>query len=134
MKGGFSVKERKRWDTALPGIADHTSTRERVAMEAEREVVDLKKAQFMRDKIGKVYNGFITGVTTFGFFVELEDYLVEGLVHVTGLRDDYYTFMEEGHSLVGGRTGRVFRIGDRVNVRVAKVDMERRRIDLALVR
>lgn len=133
LKGRFSAREREGWGEVLPGIARDTSSRERVAMEAEREVVDLKKAQFMRDKIGKVYNGFITGVTTFGFFVELEDYFVEGLVHVTGLRDDYYIFMEKGHSLVGGRRGRVFSIGDRVKVRVAKVDMERRRIDLGLV-
>lgn len=133
LRGGFSAKEREGWETALPGIADHTSTRERIAMEAEREVVDLKKTQFMEDKIGKVYDGFIVGVTGFGFFVELKDYFVEGLVHVSSLQDDYYDFIEKGHCLVGGHTGKTFRIGDRVRVKMVKVDIERRRIDLQII-
>ncbi|MBI5286146.1 MAG: ribonuclease R [Deltaproteobacteria bacterium] len=132
LKGSFSAKAKQRWEEALPDIADHTSARERVAMESEREVVDLKKAQFMQDKCGKVYDGFIVGVTSFGFFVELKDYFVEGLVHVSTLRDDYYTFVEREHSLVGERRGKVYRIGDAVKVKVAKVDLERRRIDMVL--
>ena len=128
----YSGKDKEYWGKALPEIAGHTSKRERNAMESEREVVDLKKAQFMMDKVGEVYNGIISGVTSFGFFVEIEEYFVEGLVHVTNLKDDYYTFMEKEHSLIGDHTRKRYRIGDRVRVVVANVDIERRQIDLAL--
>ncbi|MDO8426087.1 MAG: S1 RNA-binding domain-containing protein, partial [Deltaproteobacteria bacterium] len=100
--------------------------------EAEREIVDLKKAQFMSDKVGKTFEGFVSGVTSFGFFVELKEYFVEGLVHVSSLLDDYYIFDEKAHSLTGEHRKRAFRLGDAVTVRLNKVDIERRRIDMAL--
>lgn len=128
----YKSGERERMETALPGMAAHTSGRERKAMEAEREIADLKKAQFMKDKEGDVFEGLISGVTSFGFFVELKEYFVEGLVHVSSLLDDYYIFDGKKHSLTGEHTKRVFRLGDEVTVRVGKVDLERRRIDLAL--
>ena len=128
----YSGKDKEYWENALPEIAGHTSKRERNAMESEREVVDLKKAQFMIDKVGELYNGIVSGVTSFGFFVEIEEYFVEGLVHVTNLGDDYYTFIEKEHSLVGDHTRKRYRIGDRVRVVVTNVDIERRQIDLTL--
>lgn len=128
----FSDKESAKWSAALPDIANHTSKMERNAMEAEREIVDLKKTQFMMDKVGEAFDGFITGVTSFGFFVELKDYFVEGLVHVTNLKDDYYTFFEKQHSLIGERTKKRFRIGDEVRVKIQKVDIGKRQIDLVL--
>src|SRR3990172_10663750 len=112
MKGRYSEKDKEHWERSLPEIAAHTSNRERNAMEAEREIVDLKKTQFMKDKIGEVYTGIISGVTSFGLFVELEGYFVEGLIHVTNMKDDYYIFMEKEHSLVGERTKKRFRVGD----------------------
>jgi ribonuclease R len=117
----------------LGEIGEHTSKRERVAMEAERDVVELKKVQFMQRHLGEDFDGFITGVTAFGFFVELEELFVEGLVHITTLDDDLYTFVEKQHSLIGRRTKRVFRIGDKTRVTVAAVIPATRRIEFALV-
>lgn len=117
----------------LPLMGEETSSRERKAMEAERDVVDLKKTQFMLDKVGEEYGGFITGVTSFGLFVELEGLFVEGLVHVSSLGDDYYIYDEKGHSLTGERLKRVFRMGDELRVSVAKVDIDKRQIDFTLL-
>lgn len=128
----YQPKDKERWKAALPEIADHTSKRERNSMEAEREIVDLKKCQFMKDKIGEICNGIISGVASFGLFVELEEYFVEGLVHVTNLKDDYYTFMEKEHSLFGERTKKRYRIGDKVKVKIENVNIERRQIDMIL--
>lgn len=116
----------------LPGIADHSSRRERIAMEAERDVVDAKKAAFMRDKVGQEFGGVITGVTAFGVFVQLDGIFVEGLVHVSSIEDDYYRYDEAAHALVGARRGRIFRLGDPVRVAVSRVDVEERRVDLKL--
>mgnify|MGYP002153779549 CR=1 FL=1 len=113
--------------------ADHLSQRERVAMEAEREILDRYRVRFMKDKIGEVFEGVISGVTAFGFFVELKDIFVEGLVRVTSLHDDYYHFHERRYCLVGERTHKTFRIGDEVKVRVDRVDVERRHIDFGLI-
>jgi ribonuclease R len=117
----------------LSEIGEQTSKRERIAMEAERDIVELKKAQFMLQHVGEEFDGFITGVTGFGFFVELEELFVEGLVHVSTLDDDLYTFVENRHSLVGRSRGRVLRIGDRARVRVAAVSPATRRIEFVLV-
>ena len=116
----------------LVAIAEESSRRERVAMEAEREIVQLKKIQFMQDKVGQVYEGFVSGVAPFGFFVELRDVFVEGLVHVTALGGDFYEHVEGQHLLRGRRTRRTYRVGDPVTVRVAGVSVERRTIDFVL--
>ncbi len=126
-------EEAQRQAQSLGLLADLASERERLAMEAEREVVDLKKAQFMRDKVGEQYEGFITGVTPFGIFVGLTQYYVEGLVHISTLLDDYYDYDEEKYCLRGRRRRRLLRLGDRVAVRVASVNLERRQIDFSLV-
>ena len=117
---------------ALPEVGRHTSERERRADEAERELVQWKKVRFMADKVGEVYDGYVTGVTSFGLFVELVEHYVEGLVHISTLADDFYRFTEGSHRLVGERTQRVFQLGDHVRVQVARVDVERRLIDLAI--
>ena len=122
----------RRLRATLPAIAENASRSERVAMEAEREIVALKKVQFMADKIGRTFGGFVSDVARFGFFVELDDYFVEGLVHVGTLTDDAYEHVERAHLLRGRRRRRTFRIGDRVRVRVAGVSIERRQIDLVL--
>lgn len=114
--------------------ADHLSQRERVAMEAEREILDRYRVRFMKDKIGEEFEGVISSVTAFGFFVELKEIFVEGLVRVTRLHDDYYHYHEDKYSLIGERTKRRFRIGDIVKVRVERVDVERRHIDFGLIR
>lgn len=132
INGKYTKAEAERMEALLPEIATHTSGRERKAMEAEREISDLKKCQFMKDKTGQTYDGFISGVTGFGLFVELKEYFVEGLVHVTMLSNDYYIFDDKRHTLRGERTGKAFKVGDPVTVRIVKVDIERRRIDLVM--
>ena len=113
---------------------EHLSRRERVAMEAEREILDRYRVRFMKDKLGEVFEGVISGVMAFGFFVELKDIFVEGLVRITSLHDDYYHYQEKRYCLMGERTHRVFKIGDPVRVKVEHVDTERRQIDLGLVK
>jgi ribonuclease R len=118
-----------------PDLADtcaHASRRERVALEAEREIIQLKKIQLMSDKVGTEHEGFVSGVAPFGFFVELRELFVEGLVHVRTLTDDHYEHLETQHALRGRRTRRTFRIGDLVTVRVTGVSVERRQIDFAV--
>jgi ribonuclease R len=117
----------------LGEVAEHTSKRERVAMEAERDVVEMKKLQYMQQHVGEDFDGYIAGVTAFGFFVELEELFVEGLVHISTLADDMYNFAEKQHSLIGRRTARVFRIGDAARVKVASVSPSTRRIEFVLV-
>ena len=117
----------------LGAIAEHTSKRERVAMEAERDIVELKKIQFMQQHLGEEFDGFITGVTAFGLFVELDQLFVEGLVHISTLDDDTYSHVENKHSLIGRSTRRVLRIGDRARVKVAAVIPATRRIEFILV-
>jgi ribonuclease R len=132
LSGKLKDRERERLAATLPEIGVHTSTRERVAMEAEREIVLLKKIQFMRDRIGEEFDGFITGVTPYGFYVELVELFVEGMVPVATLPQDFYQYMEKQHSLVGEHSRRVFRLGDRVRVRLARVSTERKQIDFVL--
>ena len=114
-------------------MARHTSERERRAADAERELVQWKKVRFMADKVGDEFEGYITGVTAFGLFIELIEHFVEGLVHISTMADDYYRFVERAHILRGENTGKEYRLGDRVAVQVVKVDMERRQVDLGLV-
>jgi ribonuclease R len=102
------------------------------ATEAEREILQWKKVRFMADKVGDSFDGYVTGVTSFGLFVELVEHYVEGLVHVSTMADDYYRFTEQSHTLFGENTRKAYRLGDRVTVQVVRVDQERRQIDLAL--
>ena len=117
---------------SLAAIARVASERERVAMDAERDSVDLKKVEFMERHLGDVFDGTISSVTSFGFFVLLNDFFVEGLVHVSALEDDYYVFQEDRYLLEGEHRHRRFRIGDAVRVRIAAVDIEDRKIDFVL--
>ena len=116
----------------LPEVARHTSERERRADDAERELVQWKKVRFMADKVGDEFDGYITGVTAFGLYIELIEHFVEGMVHISTMADDYYRFVERAHVLKGENTAKVYRLGDRVTVQVIKVDMERRQVDLGL--
>jgi len=134
LKRVLSNKEGKILEEELRKKAEHLSQRERVAMEAEREIVDRYQVRFMREKIGEEFEGVISGVTAFGFFVELNDIFVEGLVRVTSLHDDYYHYHEKQYCLAGERTHKTFRIGDEVRVRVDRIDVERRHIDFGLVK
>ena len=92
----------------------HLSERERSATEAERELIEWKKVRFMADKLGEVFPGYVTGVQSFGLFVELDEIYVQGLVHVSSMTDDYYVFDEKAHMLKGENTRKVYRLGDAV--------------------
>jgi ribonuclease R len=134
LRHGRMTEERKEELTEdLPEMARHTSDRERRADDAERELVQWKKVRFMADKVGDEFEGYITGVTAFGLFIELIEHFVEGLVHISTMADDYYRFVERAHILRGENTGKEYRLGDRVAVQVVKVDMERRQVDLGLL-
>ena len=128
---GERIPEDLRGDY-LPAVARHSSERERVAVDAERDSIDLKKVEFMEQHVGDEFPGTISGVTSFGLFVLLDDFFVEGLVHVSSLEDDYYVFLEEQFALVGEHRKRRFRLGDRVRIRVQGVDLEQRKIDFLL--
>lgn len=114
-------------------LGENCSMTERRADEATRDVVDWLKCEYMLDKVGEAYDGIITSVTGFGLFIELADIYVEGLVHVTGLQNDYYHFDPAHHRLVGERTRRIYRLGDKLRVRVVRVDLDERKIDFELV-
>jgi ribonuclease R len=120
-------------EVALEEIARCSSVAERRAMEAERDIVKLKKCQFVADKVGEKYHGMVTSVHAFGFFVELQEIYVEGLVHVSTLADDFYQYEEERHRLIGMNRRREFGIGTPVEVSVNKVDLDRREIDFRLI-
>jgi ribonuclease R len=132
---GNKVKpgERDELMAYLVEAGKHTSERERNAMDAEREVVDLKKAQFMMDKLGEEFSGVITSLATFGFFVELDAYFVEGLVRLSTLTNDDYNYYEKEYVIQGRRHGRKFRLGDPVRVKVVRVNAFRSEIDFELV-
>ncbi|HKQ08290.1 MAG TPA: ribonuclease R [Blastocatellia bacterium] len=116
----------------LVNIGEHASERERVAADAERELMDWRKAEFMAGRVGEVFDGVITSVKDYGFYVELNDFFVEGLVHISTLTDDEYEYQERKHRLSGGRTNRKYRLGDAVRVVVSRVDRTRHLIDFAL--
>jgi ribonuclease R len=129
----LSADEREELAEDLPEIARHTSEMERRADDAERELLQWKKVKFMADKVGDEFEGYITGVAAFGLFVELVEHFVEGLVHVSTMADDYYRFVDNAHLLRGEHTEKVYRLGDKANVQVVRVNMELRQIDLGLV-
>ncbi|OYV53217.1 MAG: ribonuclease R, partial [Legionella sp. 21-45-4] len=110
-------------------LGKHCSMTERRADEATREVVAWLKCEYMRDKIGQVFRGRISAVTSFGIFVELDDIYVEGLVHVSSLKNDYYAFDAIKHRLVGERTNHSYCLGDKMSILVARVDLDERKID-----
>lgn len=110
-----------------------SSEMERVAQDAEREVDDLKKAEYMSERIGQEFEGIISSVTSFGFFVELPN-TIEGLVHISALDDDYYVYDEKRLSLIGERTKNVYRLGDEIKIKVIKVDIDLREIFFAIIK
>ncbi|MCF7984970.1 MAG: ribonuclease R [Thiohalocapsa sp.] len=113
----------------LQQTGEHCSGTERRADEATRDAEDWLKCEYMQDKLGEEFDGTITSVQGFGIFVELDDVYVDGLVHITALDNDYYHFDPVGHRLTGERTGQVYRLGDRLRVKVAAVNLDDRKID-----
>lgn len=131
LEGKMTPERQNHFNKILSNIAKTSSERERLAEEAERESVELKKVEYMMDRVGEEFNGIISGIASFGMFVELEN-TVEGLVHVSNMLDDYYHFIEKNLTFQGERTRKSYRIGDPVRVRVLKVNKESREIDFEL--
>lgn len=118
---------------AMLGLGEHCSMTERRAEEATRDVMAWLKCEYLLEHVGETFTGVVSGVTNFGLFVELDDLYVEGLIHITGLGADYYDFDPVSHALIGERTGVIFALGDKLSVRVARVDLDTRKVDLDLV-
>lgn len=131
IRGRMNVNRREHYEGILPEVAKHSSEMERRAEEAERETVKLKKAEYMEDHIGEVFEGVISSITKWGMYVELSN-TIEGLVHVTNMCDDHYNYYEERYEMVGEHTNKVYKLGQTVNVRVLDVDKLQRTIDFEL--
>lgn len=131
LRGSLSHIRMEHLEGWLPEVADHTSMTERRAEEAEREVDDLKKAQYMAERIREEYDGIVSSVTSFGMFVQLEN-TIEGLVHFSNMEDDFYFFDEENYMIVGERTKRTYRLGDEVRIKVIGADIGKKNIDFAI--
>lgn len=126
--------EKARYDQKeLEKMAVHLSERERLAMEAERELEDRIRVLFMKERVGETYEGIISHITSYGFFVELFDIFVEGVVLLSTIYDDYYTFQEEKFRLIGRRTKKTYRIGDKVRIKVEMADIEKNQLHFVLI-
>ena len=130
---GITGENRSYLQSVLPEIAAHSSATERTADEAEREIVRAMRAWFMKDKVGNVYEGFVTSINPRGLRVQLKEIFVEGFLRVSSMSDDYYWFDEERFRLIGRRRKKSFTMGDEITVRVESVDIEEREIAFSLV-
>lgn len=128
------VKKVSADEAELLALGDHCSKTERRAEQAERELVKLRILQHLSTRLGEQYDAVITGVAEYGFFAQAEQFPAEGLVHISSLMDDYYHYDESSHSLTGGRSKKRYRLGDRVRVEVARVDLQKRMLDWRIVR
>jgi ribonuclease R len=128
----ITEQRRRQLIERLPYLAKHTSAMERVATEAERAGVKVMQIEYMKRHLGDEFEGIISGVTRYGLYVEINDLLVEGMIHVRDLADDFYGYDEKKYALVGRRTGKQYRLGDTVHLKVIRVNPEEREIDFAL--
>lgn len=131
LRGRLKESRIEHYEQRLPEVASHSSKMERRADEAERETEKLKKAQYMEERIGEIYEGVISGITQWGIYVELPN-TVEGLIHVATLPGDYYYYDESAYEMTGRDTGRAFKLGERVTVQVSDVDPALRTVDFVL--
>lgn len=133
LHGELDEKQREDWASQMEEIAQHCSQREIAALEAERAADDLKKCEYMKDRIGMVETGIISGVAQYGFFVQLPN-TVEGMVRIGSMEDDYYILDEQNYRMVGRSTGKTYRLGDQVTIRVTGADLETGNVDFILER
>jgi len=124
------IKELKK---SLKRICEVASERERVALEAERESIKIKQVEWIAEHLGETFEGVISGVTSFGVFVEIIPHLIEGLIHIDAMDDDIYIYNEKTYSLIGKESGKVYRLGDQVRVKVSHVDREHNTVDFRLL-
>lgn len=132
IKGKLAPDKMDVLENRLAYVADISSTNERIAEEAERAVEDLKKAEYMKERVGNVYEGMVSSLTHFGMFVQLDN-TIEGLVHFSNMIDDYYFYDEEKYYIIGELSKKQYRIGDMVNIKVIGADVLKGTIDFMLV-
>ena len=128
MQNGRSVNLQK-----LEDECKHSSDMEQLAASAERASIKYKQVEYMADHLGEVYQGVISGVTEWGLYVELDDNKCEGLIPIRDLADDYYDFDQQNYSLIGRHHNQRYRLGDKVKVQIARADLQKKQLDLALV-
>ena len=133
-KPKLSARQKESREEQLQAIATESSLRERIAEKAERDIIRIKRTQFMQGKLGEEFSSIVCGVSSFGLFIELEGLYVEGLIHVSNMHDDYYHYLEQEQALVGERNGKRYQIGDKLLVQVQRVDLERCQVDFALLK
>ena len=133
LRGRMNAKRIEHYEKILPEVAKHSSQMERRADEAERETEKMKKVEYMEEHIGEIFEGVISGVTEWGFYVELPN-TIEGLVHVTSLTDDYYHYIESTYELAGETSNKRYKLGQKIKVMVADTDKFQRTIDFRVVR
>jgi ribonuclease R len=131
LRGKMNADKKDHFRSILPEVAVQTSKRERVAQELERETIKMKQVEYMQERLGKIYDGVISGVTGWGIYVELPN-TVEGMVHISTLPGDYYVYEEETYEIVGKDTGKTFKLGQPVKIVVKNTDKLTRKIDFAL--
>ena len=134
LKSNYNIDENKKTDYKAKSeqYAESSSEREKIATKVEREAEDIKKAEYMEDKIGNEYEGIISSITSFGMFVELEN-TIEGLIRFENMGDDYYIYDEERKTLIGEHTNKIFKIGDKVKIAVVEANKELRKIAFELL-
>jgi ribonuclease R len=137
-KGTATRVERREVEGPIPAgeleaIAAESSQSERRADDAERELIEWKKIRFMQDRVGEDFKSIILSCTKYGFFVELDDLFIEGLVPIATLQDDRYIFRDTDRQIIGARSGRVFKMGQRVHVLLDRIDRQQRRLQFALL-
>ncbi len=128
IKGDFSEKRNESYSERLPEITKMCSERERAAEDAERETEDIKKVEYMKDKVGEIFDAVISNILSFGMFVELDN-TIEGLVRISSMTDDFYWYNDKHFCLIGERTGKVYRIGDEIKVKLTEANVRSKQID-----
>ncbi|WDT64821.1 ribonuclease R [Companilactobacillus crustorum] len=131
-ENGFTDEEQTKWSNKLQEIAEHTSGRERISINAERAVDDLKKTEYMADQVGNTFDAVVSSVTSFGMFIQLDN-TVEGLIHISNMKDDFYEYDEKSMSMHGRGTGKTFKVGQPIKVKLIRADVEHRQIDFERV-
>ncbi|GEO64957.1 ribonuclease R [Companilactobacillus nantensis] len=131
-ENGFTDEEQTKWGNKLQEIAEHTSGRERISINAERAVDDLKKTEYMADQVGNTFDAVVSSVTSFGMFIQLDN-TVEGLIHISNMKDDFYEYDEKSMSMHGRGTGKTFKVGEPIKVKLIRADVEHRQIDFERV-
>ena len=133
LRGRMNEDRRNHYDSILPEVTKKCSERERLAEEAERETIKLKKVEYMEQHIGEVFEGVISSITKWGVYVELPN-TIEGLIHVTNMQDDHYNYIEDSYEMVGEHTGKTYKLGQTVRVKVTGTDKLQRTIDFVFAR